>query len=155
MNKKQIEDLKNSLEGTVEECGYELLDLEYDQKGPDRILRFYIYHPDGISAEDCEKVSNALSPVLDEIDPIDNSYYLEVSSPDLSRPFTNDRYFEIHIGDLLEFNLYGKYKNRKLFNAILLYFDDEVLKLKELGEGGEEFEIKREKVASVKVAITF
>lgn len=155
MNKKQLEDLKKSLEGRVEECGYELLDLEYDQKGPDRVLRFYIYHPEGISADDCEKVSNVLSPILDEIDPIDNFYYLEVSSPDLSRPFTNDRYFEIHIGDLLEINLYGKYKNRKLFNAILLDFNDEVLKLKELGEDGEEFEIKRDKVASVKVAITF
>lgn len=155
VNNRQLKELQDQLKVYVEEAGYELLDLEYIHNKGDRILRFYIYHPEGINADDCEKVSNILNPVLDDLDPIENFYYLEVSSPDLSRPFTNDRYFEIHRGEILEFNLYGKYKNRKTFNARLIDFDDKVYKLEETGDEGNEFEIERNKVASVKIVLNF
>lgn len=86
-----ITTLKNTFEKTIEDLGYELVDIDFRTTKEGRMLTFYIYKEDGITIDDCEKVSNFLDEKLDELDLIKGQYYLEVSSQDLSRPLKTDR----------------------------------------------------------------
>lgn len=157
MNKKELQALKDQLEGKVEEVGFEILDLEFFQSGKDRILRFYIYRPEGVGIDECEKVSQVLSPLLDQLDPISSSYLLEVSSPDLSRPMKTDREFQIRLGEDLEFTFYSKFQGKKQWIARLIDFDQEKFRVKITNSKGNEEEqvFDRSKVASVKPALIF
>ena len=69
----------------VSELGYEIWDVEYVKEGADWHLRVTIDSPNGININDCEKVHRAIDPVLDEYDPIEDAYYLDVSSPGLGQ----------------------------------------------------------------------
>ena len=70
----------------AEGLGYQLFDVEYVKEGPDHFLRLYITKEDGIVIDDCEAMSRAIDPLLDEADLIKEHYYLEVSSVGLDRP---------------------------------------------------------------------
>lgn len=157
MNKKQRTALREKLEGKVEEVGFEILDLEFVQDGKDKVLRFYIYSPKGVTVDDCEKVSRILSPLLDEIDPISSPYLLEVSSPDLSRPIKTERELEIRVGEDLEFTFYRKIDNKKKLVAKLLNFDDEKFHVRVKDSKGKEkdLDIDRSEVANIKPALIF
>ena len=75
---------------TAESLGYVLWDVEYLREGADNILRVTIDSENGINIEDCEKMHRAIDPILDEADPIDQAYTLEVSSPGLGRQIKNE-----------------------------------------------------------------
>ena len=83
--KNIAETVKNLLSGTVIGLGYELWDVEYVKEGAEWYLRITIDNDAGITIEDCERVHRAIDPVLDEADPIEDSYHLEVSSPGIER----------------------------------------------------------------------
>ena len=70
----------------VESLGYELTDLTFEKQGKDWCLTLFIDSESGISLDDCEIVSRQISELLDEKDPIEQSYFLEVSSPGMDRP---------------------------------------------------------------------
>ena len=92
MSRKSIVSIvREHCEPIVEELGYDLVDLEYVKENGNNFLRFYIGKPEGISIDDCQKVSELVGEKLDEIDPIKESYYLEVSSPGLDRPLKTDK----------------------------------------------------------------
>ena len=74
---KRVEDL---IKQKIEDLGYELYDVEYVKEGKDYFLRIYIDSPNGISLDDCEKVNNEITDLLDEADYIKEQYFLEVSS---------------------------------------------------------------------------
>lgn len=152
MNQRELTVLRPRFAEVIEHEGYEMLDVEFVHEDGEAVLRFYIYHPDGITAEDCEQVSNALSPRLDEWDPIDTHYLLEVSSPDLSRPLVTDRQLELSIGERLEVSLYQKIKGTKHFEATLLGFDDEFV---ELEMGHDVCRLARKDIAQLRVALDF
>lgn len=152
MSKKLLEDLKEKLEPSINELGYELVDIEFVTEMGERYLRFYIYHPDGIHVDDCETVSNMLDIKLDELDLISSSYYLEVSSPDLSRPLKTDRDLERNLGQILDFNLYRKVDNKKEYQAVLKDFDDEKIVL---DQDGKIIELDRKDISKISVAIIF
>ena len=78
----------------VEAAGCTLWDVEYVKEAGEWFLRVYIDKADGVSIEDCEAVSRPLSDKLDEADPIDQSYYLEVGSPGLGRKLTRPEHYE-------------------------------------------------------------
>lgn len=147
-----IKSLEEALEDDINNLGYELVDIEFVTESGDRFLRFYIYHPQGIGVDDCEKVSKMLDPKLDELDMISSSYYLEVSSPDLSRPLKSDKDLERNIGTLLDFNLYRKVDGKKEYRAILKSFDDEFFLIE---ENGKEKKLNRKDVSKITVAIVF
>lgn len=147
-----IKSLEEALEDDINNLGYELVDIEFVTESGDRFLRFYIYHPQGIGVDDCEKVSKMLDPKLDELDMISSSYYLEVSSPDLSRPLKSDNDLERNIGTLLDFNLYRKVDGKKEYRSILKSFDDEFFLIE---ENGKEKKLNRKDVSKITVAIVF
>ncbi len=98
-------ELIDLLEPVVEDEGLELVDLEYKKEGKRWVLRVFIDGPDGISHNECVRVTRALEPVLEEKDPIPHQYVLEVSSPGLDRPLKTDRDFEKSVGKKLKSKL--------------------------------------------------
>ena len=96
-----INRLREIFEADISELGYELVDIEFKGSKGNKILTFFIFNEEGITIDDCEKVSAFLDTRLDELDLIKDSYYLEVSSQDLSRPLKTDRDIERNINEVL------------------------------------------------------
>lgn len=89
----------------VQSCGVNLWDLQFVKEGADRILRFTIDKPGGVSIEDCERVHRAVDPIIDKMDPIQESYYMEVSSPGLGRRLIRPEHFELKAGETVALRL--------------------------------------------------
>lgn len=94
------------LEGVAEELGYRIWNVEYVREGADMYLRVTIDSDAGINIEDCERMTRAADPILDEADPIDSSYIFEVSSPGVERVLTTDEHFARMAGCEVELKLY-------------------------------------------------
>lgn len=91
-----------------------LIDVEFLKEGSDWILRIFLENKNGeLTIEECEKVSRSLSMILDEEDPIDKSYILEVSSPGLERPLKTEEDFERFKGELIAVKTFKKLKDKK------------------------------------------
>ena len=90
----------------VEANGCSLWDVEYVREGSERFLRIYIDKDGGVDIEDCEKVHRALDPVLDEKDPIPESYHFEVCSAGLERALKRPSDFEQFMGSPIVVKLY-------------------------------------------------
>ncbi|MFP4042902.1 MAG: ribosome maturation factor RimP [Bacteroidales bacterium] len=101
-----------------------LVDVEFLKEGSDWILRVFLENKDGdLTIEECEKVSRALSVILDEEDPIDKSYILEVSSPGLERPLKTEEDFERFKGELIAVKTFKKINGQKEFIGNLKSFE--------------------------------
>lgn len=91
----------------IEELGLRLWDVVYEKEGAEWFLKVLIERPDGpMDTDTCEKASRAIDPVLDEADPIDTAYYLEVGSPGLGRRLTRPEHFELMAGQRVRVKLY-------------------------------------------------
>ena len=90
----------------VEQLGYRLWDVRYEKEGPDYFLRVLIDKDGLMDTDDCEKVSRALDPLIDEADPIEGSYYFEVGSPGLGRRLTRPEHFAAVQGPKVLLRLY-------------------------------------------------
>lgn len=107
------------LEPVVEAQGYELVDLEVTGGGGDRTLRLFIDGPEGVGLEDCEAVSRVVEEVLDEHDPIPDSYSLEVSSPGIDRPLRRESDFERFAGEQVKVRTFAPVQGQRSFTGIL------------------------------------
>ena len=108
-----------AINGTVEDLGYFIWDIEYIKQGSDKHLIITIDSDDGIDINDCEKVHQAINPILDEIDPIDEAYYLDVSSPGLERNIRTPDHIIMCEGDLVSIKLFTPKNGKKSFTGIL------------------------------------
>ena len=108
----------------AEELGYILWDVEFVKEGARYILRVTIDSEEGINIDDCEKMHRAIDPVLDEADPIENAYYLEVSSPGIERDLRTDAHISACIGETVELRLYAPINGVKNFTGVLSAFAD-------------------------------
>ena len=104
---------------TVEEQGVSLWDVRSLKEGASWYLRVFIDSPNGISIDDCTNVSHAIDPIIDEADPIDVSYYLEVCSPGIERELTRPNHFEICVGKTVKIKLYKAVDGVKELTGIL------------------------------------
>ena len=107
----------------VEEAGCELWDVEYVREAGTWFLRVYIDKEGGVDILDCEKVSRKLSDLLDEADPIEGSYTLEVSSAGAERPLKRPGDFERFMGSPVAVKLYKARNGRKEFAGVLAGYD--------------------------------
>ncbi|SDK46979.1 ribosome maturation factor RimP [Natronincola ferrireducens] len=154
MGKTKVEKIVEDLvQPILKKEEFELVDIEFKKEGPHRYLRVYIDKPGGITLDDCQKVSEQLSEKLDETDPIEENYFLEISSPGLDRPLKKDSDFEKFKGENVEVRLYEAIDNKKVIEGELLELKDNIIKLN-ISEIGL-VEIPREKVAVTKLAIKF
>lgn len=140
------------IRGPVEKAGYLLWDVEYYKEGADFNLRVTIENPDRqtpIDLDDCEKVSRLLSPILDETDPIEEAYYLEVSSAGLSRTLNRPEHFDFYSGKPVSLRLYAPVEGKKEFSGNLVSRSAEEIVIE---IEGEEFKFQNEAVAKVVTA---
>ena len=104
---------------TVEALGVTLWDVRFLKEGASWYLRVFIDKPQGITIDDCTEVSHAIDPIIDEYDPIDVPYYLEVCSPGLERELTKPFHFEACLGEKVKLKLYKAFDGKKEFIGIL------------------------------------
>ena len=119
------DELAKLLEPTVVRLGYELADLEVRLGGKGGVVRVFIDKPDGIGLDDCEKVSRAVSAILDVEDPVPGNYDLEVSSPGLDRKLTKVEHFQRFMGETVKVSLRFPKEGRRRFRGTLVSADDE------------------------------
>jgi ribosome maturation factor RimP len=128
------DELQKLLEPTIERLGYELTDLEVRLSGQGGLLRLTIDKPDGIDLNDCEKVSQAVSALLDVEDPVPGNYNLEVSSPGLDRKLTKVEHFQRFEGETLKVTMRFPIEGRRRFRGTLVSSDDENIVVEVDGE---------------------
>ncbi len=120
---KTTEICENLCKAKIESLGFELCDVEYQKEYGDWVLTFYIDKPGGVTIGECEAVSRAIEPILDEADPIESEYVLSVSSLGIDRPLKKDRDFERALGTELEIKLYAPQDGKKQWIGTLTAFD--------------------------------
>jgi len=158
------------LKPIAERLNLEIYDIEYIKEGGDYILRAYIDKEGGVSINDCEAVSRALSDILDENDFITDPYILEVSSPGLGRQLKKDKHLAKSIGAEVLIKTYiptekedfkaerkkTKYKTKKQaekeFIGILKSFNDEIIVIE---NDGQEIPFNRIEIANIKLKFDF
>lgn len=132
-----------------------LYHVEYVKEGPDMILRVFIDRDEGyIDTEDCERVSRFFSDKLDEEDPIEKNYVLEVSSPGLDRVLVKPEHFERYMGELIEVSLYKEVEGQKKLEGRLVEYNDGRIKIAIPTDGEEKaLEFEPKDIAKVNLAV--
>ncbi|MDD4121899.1 MAG: ribosome maturation factor RimP [Eubacteriales bacterium] len=158
MAKTKIKELvAEELAEFLEKNGYELYNVEFIKEGKDWFLRVFIDRAEdasgmGIGTDDCEKVSRYLSARMDELDPIEQNYYLEVSSPGIDRALIKESDYTRFAGRYVDVTLYQGMNGRKTLFGKLAGIKDGSLVITD--EKENRIEIPMEKVAKARLAIT-
>ena len=130
--KKSIkETVREAIEPKVSELGYRIWDVTYSKIGADYHLEITIDSDRGINIEDCERVHRAIDPILDEVDPIEGFYYLEVSSPGVEREIRTDDHVNACLGMKVEAKLFAVKDGRKSVVGVLKSYEDGVVTITE------------------------
>jgi ribosome maturation factor RimP len=139
------------------ELNLELVDVEFVKEGRDYFLRVYVDLPEGgIDIEQCVQVSERLSAILDENDPIEQNYYLEVSSPGAERPLKKESDFEKAVGKYIYVKTYEPIKDMKEFEGYLKAYNVESLDMEiKIKTRKVQVTIEKEKIAKARLAIDF
>ena len=143
------------LEGTVADLGYELIEVTYQKSYGNMTLTLFIDcdKEGGVGLDDCEKVSRAVDPILDEADPTKGqAYHLNVSSPGLDWPVKTERDFRKKQGTEVEVGLYAPQNGSKKIVGILTAWDDDTVTIT---VKGKEIKINKKDVAVIKPVIVF
>lgn len=152
MLKKEIELLVEKLvTEIIANTNLVLVDVEY-VKEHDWYLRVFLDKEGGIEIEDCQDVSTKLEKRLDELDPIKDSYYLEVSSPGLERPLKKDRDFIQQTGNKVTVHFYSAINGKKSIVGTLLGLENNHILLE---INGEKLSVPRENVSQVRLYLEF
>jgi ribosome maturation factor RimP len=153
MAKRKVEDIVHELaKPIIDRNNFELVEIEFKKEGPDWYLRVYIDKEGGITIDDCKSVSEELSDLLDEADPIDQSYIFEVSSPGIDRPLKTDRDYEKNNGKLIEIKLFSPLDGKKVIEGILKgHIADEV----QIEVEGKMLQIKKSSIALIRPVVKF
>lgn len=150
---KTTELVESLLRETVEAMGFSLCDVEFQKEHGNWVLTLYIDREGGVDLNDCERVSRAVDPILDEADPIEQHYYLSVSSLGLDRPLKKDADFARNLGKELVVRLYAPQDGKKEWIGTLRSFDAESFELTAADGGARRF-LRRE-MALVRPNIRF
>lgn len=152
MSKKITEAVRAIVEPAVAGLGYDLVDVEYKRETQGMVLTIFIDRPEGITLDDCERVSVAVDPLLDAHDPIAGSYFLSVSSPGLDRPLKTDADLKRHMGKPVDIRLYKPVEKSKAFAGALSAFDADTVTIT---ADGLPRTLNRRDIASIKPHIEF
>ena len=159
MSRKKIADfIYETTEQFLDENGLELYNTEFVKEGKDWFLRVYIDKKEDqqdqyVSTDDCEKVSRFLSDELDRADPIEQNYYLEVSSPGLDRALLKEKDFIRFTGSLVDISLYHAVDGKKQYQGILLGLRDGKILIRD--ENNAELQFDQSQVAKTRLAVVF
>lgn len=152
MAAKEVEVLVEKLVNEIiQGTALELVDVEY-VKERDWYLRVFLSKEGGIGVEDCQWVSERLENKLDELDPIKDSYFLEVSSPGLDRPLKKAKDFARHLGDKVEVHTFAPINGQKTLVGTLMSADDGAISLE---VDGSPMSIPRDQASLVRLHVEF
>lgn len=129
MSEPHTDHLARLLEPGAAALGFELIAVEFGGRGGNRVLRAYIDGPDGVTVDDCERVSRQISAILDVEDPVPGSYTLEVSSPGVDRLLVKPRHFERVVGQEIKVRTREPQHGRRRFRGRLRAVQDGVLEM--------------------------
>ncbi len=113
-----------------DELGYALWDVVYRKVGADPTLTITIDSEEGITIEDCERVHRRIDPVLDEADPIEDSYQLEVSSSGIERDIRTDKHIMACLGEEIDVRLFAPHEGNRAFTGILAAYENGAITLR-------------------------
>ena len=136
----------------VEAHGCSLWDVEYVREGSERYLRIYIDKDGGVDIDDCEKIHRAMDPILDEKDPIAESYHFEVSSAGLERALKRPGDFEQFMGSAVLVKLYRPRNGLKEIPGILRGYEEGKVTVE---AGKEVITFQKSEVALVRLRVEF
>lgn len=137
----------------AEELGLSIWDVRFVKEGASWYLRIFIDKEDGVSIDDCENMSKAIDGPLDELDPIEQSYFLEVCSPGIERELVKPEHFEAMAGEMVRVNLFRPRDGVKELIAHLVELRDKTIILE--SDDGEMIEIPQKEAVSVKLYAEF
>lgn len=146
MKKSVKETVREAIAPTIAELGYEIWDVTYQKIGADYHLEITIDSESGINIEDCEKVHRAIDPILDECDPIEGFYYLDVSSPGIERELRTEAHIKSQIGVKAEAKLFAAKDGRRSIIGIIKSLEDGVLTLT---EGENDITLKLDEISKL------
>lgn len=149
---KITEQVESFARPIVEEMGCSLWDVEYVREGGEWFLRLYIDKDGGVDIEDCEKISRAVDPILDEKDPIPDSYHFEVCSAGLERVLKRPRDFAQFMGSPVLVKLYSPKNGTKEFPGTLAGYEDGKVTV---ALGQETYTFEKSEVAMVRLRVEF
>ena len=135
----------------VEQAGCSLWDVEYVREAGCWYLRVFIDKEGGVSINDCETISRALDPILDEVDPIPDSYVFEVGSAGAERELKRPEDFRQFMGSEVEVRLYQPINGSKIFVGKLAAYDQGDLSIT---AGNEDMSFKKAQIALVKLHVS-
>lgn len=152
---KTTELIEAAISEPVAKLGYRIVDVEIGKEEGSTVLTVYIAGQKGIGLDDCEAVSHAIDPILDELDPIVEQYYLCVSSPGIDRPLKRTADYIEAIGKQVEIRLYQAVDGKKTFVGVLTEYDEEngIVKIKT--EEHKEIAFAKKDITRVKPVVTF
>lgn len=140
----------------LDDMNLELVDVEFVKEGSNWFLRVFIDKDAGVDIEECGIVSERLSEKLDELDPIQQNYFLEVSSPGAERPLKKEKDFHNAIGKQVYVKTYEPIDGMKEIEGVLDKYDGETLNITvTIKTRKKEMAIPKEKVAKARLAVTF
>ena len=140
------EKIENLTSEIINNLGYELYDVEYVKEGKDYFLRIYIDSEKGIDLNDCEKVSDNITELLDKEDYIKEQYFLEVSSPGIERTLRKEKHLTANIGKEIQIKLFKPFEGKKQYNGILKKFDKDSITI----FNNKEINIDRKNISQIK-----
>ncbi len=140
------EKVENLVSKPINDLGYELYDVEYVKEGKDYFLRIYIDSKKGIDLNDCEKVSNVITELLDKEDYIKEQYFLEVSSPGVERVLRKEKHLQDNIGAEIELKLFKQINGQKQYKGLLKDFDNDYITIL----NNQEIKIDRKNISQIK-----
>lgn len=124
MKKTVREIVREAIEPTIVELGYSVWDITYSKVGADYHLEVTIDSENGINIDDCERVHRAIDPIIDECDPIEDFYYLDVSSPGIERELRTEEHINLSIGERVEAKLFASKDGKKSIIGELVGLED-------------------------------
>ena len=151
MKKSVKETVREAILPTVTELGYRIWDVTYSKIGADYHLEITIDNDEGININDCEKVHRAIDPIIDELDPIEGFYYLDVSSPGAERDLRTDEHILFCIGWRVEAKLFSAKDGRKSFIGTLESYEDSTVIIR---EGEEIVSLSRDEISKLTTVYT-
>ena len=134
----------------VEEEGCTLWDVEYVKEAGSWYLRVFIDREGGVSIEDCERISRRLYPILDEADPIPESYIFEVGSAGADRELKRPGDYEQFMGSEVELKLYRPVKDSKRYVGVLSGYEDGAVTIV---QNGEALRFEKSQIAQVRLYV--
>ena len=139
-------------EPVVQAHGCSLWDVEYVKEGGDWFLRLYIDKEGGVDINDCEAISRAVDPILDEKDPIPGSYHFEVCSAGLERVLKRPSDFQKYLGSPITVKLYRPRNGMKEIPCVLRAYEDGAVTIR---QGEKEVRFEKSEVAQVRLRVEF